>query len=229
MDAQITSTRRFAIIDEWILDLRVSDRAIRLYAVLARYADKDTHKAFPSRRLLADRLRCSPKSVDRAIAELVDAGLLRKEQRFNSSLVFTLTVGTPVTRGVDTGDDGGWTPVTTGVDTGDDLTITTELEPTELEPIKRATKIPKHWSPSASIKSDPRWSELDIDDQLERFRDWCLAKDTRYKDFDAAFRNWLKKALDFQHRDSHRRSEKDRSLAELDAWVEQQMKMEENK
>lgn len=135
METTITSDRRFAIVDEWVLDLPVSDRAIRLYAVLVRYADHQTHKAFPSRRTLAERLRCSMKSVDRAVQELIEAGALSKEQRFNSSLVFTIhTVSSGLSRGVDTGDEGGWTPESRGVDTGDDLTITTKREPKEPEP-----------------------------------------------------------------------------------------------
>jgi hypothetical protein len=57
MDTRIRVDRRFAIIDEWVLDLDISDRALRLYACLLRYADKDTHKAFPSRKTLSERLR----------------------------------------------------------------------------------------------------------------------------------------------------------------------------
>jgi predicted transcriptional regulator len=75
----ITLERRFAIIDEWVLDLNISDRAVRLYAVLARYADSETHKAYPSRGTLAERLRCSKASVDRAAQELVDAGAMTEE------------------------------------------------------------------------------------------------------------------------------------------------------
>jgi hypothetical protein len=145
METTITSDRRFAIVDEWVLDLPVSDRAIRLYAVLVRYADHQTHKAFPSRRTLAERLRCSMKSVDRAVQELIDAGALSKEQRFNSSLVFTIhTVWSGLSRGVDTGDEGGWTPESRGVDTGDDLTITTKPEPKEQEPLN--AQFDQFWS-----------------------------------------------------------------------------------
>jgi hypothetical protein len=133
MEQTITLERRFAIIDEWVLDLNISDRAVRLYAVLARYADSETHKAYPSRGTLAERLRCSKASVDRAAQELVDAGAMRKKQRHNSSIVYTLQVSSPLMRGVVTGDEGGSAPVMTGVLTGDDLTITTELEPQEPE------------------------------------------------------------------------------------------------
>ena len=131
MEQTITLERRFAIIDEWVLDLDISDRAVRLYAVLARYADSETHKAYPSRGTLAERLRCSKASVDRAAQELVDAGAMTKKQRHNSSVVYTLQVSSPLMRGVVTGDEGGSAPVMTGVLTGDDLTITTEQEPVE--------------------------------------------------------------------------------------------------
>jgi hypothetical protein len=133
MEQSIRLERRFAILDEWLLDLDISDRAVRLYAVLARYADSETHKAYPSRGTLAERLHCSKASVDRAAQELVDSGAMTKQQRHNSSVVYTLQVSSPLHRGVLTGDEGGSAPVMTGVLTGDDLTRTTELEPKEPE------------------------------------------------------------------------------------------------
>jgi len=133
MNTHIRVDRRFAIIDEWVLDLDISDRAVRLYAILMRYADKDTQKAFPSRKTLAERLRCSPASVDRASMELVEAGAMSKEQRYNNSLVYTLHTSSPVQTPVITGDDSLSSPVTTAISTGDDLTITTKREPKEQE------------------------------------------------------------------------------------------------
>lgn len=127
MIQSIRIDRRFAIIDEWLLDLPISDRAVRLYAILARYADNETHKAFPSRATLADRLNCSLASVDRAATELVTAGAMSKRLRANSSIVYTLHTTEP--RGVITHEEGGSSPVTRGVVTGDDLTRTTEPEP----------------------------------------------------------------------------------------------------
>ena len=144
MEQTITLERRFAIIDEWVLDLNISDRAVRLYAVLARYADSETHKAYPSRGTLAERLRCSKASVDRAAQELVDAGAMRKKQRHNSSIVYTLQVSSPLMRGVVTGDEGGSAPVMMGVLTGDDLTITTEQEPSEQEQLNN--KFEQFWA-----------------------------------------------------------------------------------
>lgn len=76
-----SDTGPFSLVPEWVLDSTVSDRALRLYAVLARYADRDDGTCFPTRRTLADRLRCSLDSIDRAKAELVDAGAIAWNQR----------------------------------------------------------------------------------------------------------------------------------------------------
>lgn len=127
MTHSIRIDRRFAILDEWLLDLPVSDRAIRLYAILARYADNETHKAFPSRATLAERLSCSLASVDRAAVELVANGAMTKQYRANTSIIYTLHTVAPGV--VVTQDEGGSSPVTRGVRTSDDLTRATQPEP----------------------------------------------------------------------------------------------------
>jgi len=121
------------MIPEWILDSGISDKAIRLYCVLARYADNETHRAFPSRETLAKRMGCHAKSVDRAASELLKIGAVTKKQRHNSSLVYTLMMS----RGVDNDVQGVATPVSKGVDTDVHLTRTTELEPVERESLKK--------------------------------------------------------------------------------------------
>jgi DNA-binding transcriptional MocR family regulator len=74
----------FAITPEWVLDASISDRAVRLYGLLGRYADANG-SSFPSRRTLADRLRCSVDSVDRAAKELVTVGALQIAARRTDS------------------------------------------------------------------------------------------------------------------------------------------------
>lgn len=75
-----SDTGPFSIVPEWILDAPISDRAVRLYAVLARYAD-DTGLAHPSRATLARRIGCSPDTIDRTMPELVALGAVEKENR----------------------------------------------------------------------------------------------------------------------------------------------------
>jgi hypothetical protein len=50
MNDTLTAELPIRMIPEWVLDAGISDKAIRLYCVLARYADNETHRAFPSTR-----------------------------------------------------------------------------------------------------------------------------------------------------------------------------------
>lgn len=83
----------FSIIPEWLLDATipaaeegepptlVSANSIRLFAVLHRYADKESGEAFPSRKTLAERMGVSVDTVDRAARELVAVGALTISHR----------------------------------------------------------------------------------------------------------------------------------------------------
>lgn len=70
----------FAMVPERLLDSGLSDRAVRLYVLLDRYADEHD-KAWPSRATMAKRLSCSEDSIDRAVKELVAAGWLTVHRR----------------------------------------------------------------------------------------------------------------------------------------------------
>jgi len=129
MKSQIDTDIRFSIVPEWVTDAEVSDRAVRVYTILARYADNDTLQAFPSRDLIAQRARCHVKSVDRALEELVAIGAVVKGHRkagngFTSN-VYTLR---RIPQGRDTTVPRVGTPVSPGRDTHVPLTRTTELE-----------------------------------------------------------------------------------------------------
>jgi hypothetical protein len=78
---EVTADLKFSIIPEWLLDSGCSDKALRLYAVLARYADNDTLTAYPGRGTLAKRMGCHRATVDRAVEELEALGALTKRVR----------------------------------------------------------------------------------------------------------------------------------------------------
>lgn len=72
----------FAVIPTWVLDHpELTPLAVRLYGVLARYADNDG-QAWPSRETLARRLGCSRKSIDRGTRALISAGAVTAERRW---------------------------------------------------------------------------------------------------------------------------------------------------
>jgi len=195
MHDNLTAEIRFSIIPEWITYAEISDKAIRLYSVLARYADNQTHEAFPSRETLAERMHCSAKSVDRATSELIKLGAITKRQRHNSSLVYTLKVS----KGVDSDVQGVATGVSRGVDTDVHLTRTTELEP-ENDIRKRAQSIPEDWQPSEKLRTDceQKFPTLIIANEVEAFIDFHIAKGSVFKDFDRAFRTWCRNATRYQ-------------------------------
>lgn len=72
---------RFGRVPEELLYSDASDRACRLHAVLTRWSDIKPG-VHPSREELADLLRCSVDSLDRAIKDLEDRGFLKVVRRF---------------------------------------------------------------------------------------------------------------------------------------------------
>ena len=73
------------MVPEWVLYADISANAVRLYAVLRRFADGDG-QAWPTRRLLADRMRLKDRRrVDSALDELVGIGALAMFPRWRSA------------------------------------------------------------------------------------------------------------------------------------------------
>ena len=81
LDDSVSSDLKFSIVPEWLIDSGCTDKALRAYVVLARYADNENLTAFPSRATLARRMGCHRASVDRAIEELIRLGAVSKQQR----------------------------------------------------------------------------------------------------------------------------------------------------
>src|SRR5262249_8480284 len=75
------SRTRFAMVPEWLIYSGVSDRAVRLYGVLARHAQSDGTGADPGRARLARLMRTSRSSLDRARRELEGIGAIDVTRR----------------------------------------------------------------------------------------------------------------------------------------------------
>ncbi len=109
---RVTLQVAYAQIPRWIIEHPdLSDRAVRLYGVLHKWAGLPDG-IIPGRQKLADLLRhCSTKSVSRAVAELVAVGAVTVTERFNDrheqiSNLYTL-MATPVSLRMDTAVQGG--------------------------------------------------------------------------------------------------------------------------
>lgn len=81
---EIRSSEYFAIIPEWVVHADISANAVRLYAILNRFANSRGH-AWPSRKTIADLMRVSVATIDRAKDELVELGALTIEARMTPS------------------------------------------------------------------------------------------------------------------------------------------------
>lgn len=133
----------FSIVPEWVLLSGVSAEAVRLYALLGRYANSEG-EAWPSVETLAKQLRVSPLTVRRKIRELVDLGCLKVTERKaesggNQSNLYRVIHAKPTTPGcenhavipcggVTTETWGAITPDSRGAITDDSQTITNKNE-----------------------------------------------------------------------------------------------------
>lgn len=72
----------YAMVPAWLLTAPISDRAVRLYGILARRANNDTGRCWPGRQRLAnDCGGCSLDSIDRAMTELVELGAVTRQRQ----------------------------------------------------------------------------------------------------------------------------------------------------
>ena len=112
----------FAQIPRWIIESPdLSDRAVRLYGVLHRWAGLP-EGIIPGRAKLASFLRdCSTRAVTRATAELVDVGAVVVRKRLNDRGEQTsneyVLMATPESNRIDTPVQGVGTPVSNNNDT----------------------------------------------------------------------------------------------------------------
>lgn len=95
----------FSMIPEWVTYADISHGAVRLYSVIARYADNKDYTAFPGRQTLADHMRVSTDTIDRYVKELENISAISVERRKvktkegklrNQSNMYTLEVAPPV-------------------------------------------------------------------------------------------------------------------------------------
>ena len=82
MSNRVVSEIYFSIVPEWMIESSLSDQAVRVYATLYRYADKDDGSCYPSIATIGKRCNKSVSSVKRAIKELKDFGAIEVRERY---------------------------------------------------------------------------------------------------------------------------------------------------
>ena len=101
----------------------------------------------------------------------------------------------PRHRGDIGGESGGESPVPSRPDPS--RPVPTIESPAKVK--KRGTQLPKDWQPSTSVLDAIRdeLPNLDLAYEHRRFVDYNLAHGRVMKDWDAAWRNWMRKAVDY--------------------------------
>ncbi|MGJ8518049.1 helix-turn-helix domain-containing protein [Carnimonas bestiolae] len=62
---------------------------------------------------------------------------------------------------------------------------------------KKATSLPEDFEPNETAIAKAAELNIDIAEQLEQFKDWHTARGSTFKDWQAAFRTWLRNAKKF--------------------------------
>ena len=200
---EVTADIKFAIIPEWIIDSGCSDKALRLYAVLARYADNDDLTAYPGRSTLAKRMGCHRATVDRAVEELIELGALTKRVRvkdgkYQSSLYTIRRVAPSRTHAA--------TPVAP-VQPPPSHPCDIELEPVELEPKELLAapprKNPKQKEPDLLFEAIARACTIDITQLTGTSRGQLNKATKELRDIGATPEQVADKARAYRHQYEH--------------------------
>lgn len=176
----------FAIVPEWLLDAPISDRAVRLFAMLARYAD-GSNRAFPGRRRLAERLDCAPSTCDAAFNELIAVGALSQRPRFRSDGGRTTNdywlwpAEPPVTAEDPPTDSPVAPPRPIGEPPPDPSGGQEEREPVEREPVNdKEPPLPPHEPENGSTPNRLELVAVPATDEVRQVFDaWVAGKGTR--------------------------------------------------
>jgi DNA-binding transcriptional MocR family regulator len=213
-DGTLRRQHRFTVLPEPLIrDRRISDRAMRVWCLLDRYAGANG-QAFPKRKTLATALGCSVATLDRAIEELVQFGWLSKERREAGGVNdYTLMDGSEgVLMGEDTPthEDTPSSRVTTPLLTGDETQK--EASPRETDgsensdslrssSSKRGARLPDGWQPDEPMRDwfrqQPFATTINPVMETEKFIDYWRAQPGQRGvklDWAGTWRNWMRNA-----------------------------------
>ena len=185
-------------------EAKVGNSARKL--VLIKLADNANDQGFcwPSHQYIADQCEISKRSVINHISALEEMGLVtvkkrKKESGGNHSNYYYLHFD-----GVKNLHGGSENSAPSPSENSAPITCHS-LEPVK-EPIsdkaepkkeKRMTQLPDSFEPNANNIETAKKAGIDIEYQLQQFKDWHLAKGSKYKDWNRAFNTWIRKSVEF--------------------------------
>lgn len=175
----------------WALELPIPPTPKLVLVVIADYAD-DKGYAFPGVETIARRASISERTLTRVLADLEANGFIERERRHlangnrTSDGYHLLPEGTTRQNGGLTSRQMEGAKPPTVAATGEP-----SVEPSVTPKGGRATQWPGNltWTNAHSLKATARG--VDVEVEFEKFRDYHLAKGSKFVDWDRAFHTWL--------------------------------------
>lgn len=216
-DDRQTQYPGFAAIPNWIIrdiDVPVDAFAIAVFAALASHAGRGG--IHPSMKTIADEARCSERRARTALRLLEEVGVVtsiaRHENGQRLSNVYYLTVhGDPQVPARDAGTPAHSAPGGGTTCRGGGAPGAGEEEPLQEEPLKkkgrsRATALPDSFSITDSMRAWCRENTplIDPDAKLGEWMDYWRGRGAVMKDWEATWRNGMRKQQEFAARDQQK-------------------------
>ena len=186
----------------WAFNMRGVSVAQKVVLIsLANFADEAGY-AFPSIKTIADMSCVSESSVRRALADLVEGGILRIDYRFRAdgsqtSSGYFLEMTPPVNL---TPPPPTVTPPPVTADTPYNHHITTTLLDTSVSSKpKRKSRIKPDWELSEKgwdYAAAKGLSQKEIDDEATEFKQYYLASGAAWLDWEIVWQRWVKRYID---------------------------------
>lgn len=203
----------FAPVPEALLYGSMSDKAVRVWATLARHGTS-VDDCYPSHRRIAELIGCAARSVQRPLQELEEAGWVRRVPRFLPSgertsdgfVVYTVARTTDAPTAQENADPPRSGTRTPRAQERVEREPLNESQGTSIAPAApstaKATKrqLPEDWRPTPELRAwtlDPAHGGLDVQraaTELAQFRDHHHSRGNRMLDWDAAWRTWVRNA-----------------------------------
>lgn len=197
-----------------------------LLLALANYADEHG-RSYPSQKRLAGDTGLSERTIRRLLAEMADAGLLARKERTRSdgsrsSDIITLTLPTQMSGGADMVSGGVGPQCPGGADMVSALTTfepsSNQVRSEDLPQKMRASKrCPANWVPQVETVqklADEGYQPGELERALTMMKDHQF-KDAR-TDWDAAYRNWVRRDRPQPRRANERSNPDQRQIARED-------------
>jgi DNA-binding transcriptional ArsR family regulator len=188
----------------WAFEQDVEPHAKLVLLALANRANHETGMCYPGQELIGQECSMSSRTVRRHLKVLEERGLITRRARMLSEgrgrtsdaylLAFYQSDNTSE-RSEPTGQNR-TTNRTKRDDQPDTAVQVTVREPKEKQKVRRASSMTERWEPGSENLSriKAKHPNLDVQSEVEKFRDHYISKGEKRVDWDASLRTWCRNA-----------------------------------